>query len=181
VSKAFTRESDDSSDAPLPLRQSGALPPGAKNYVTPNGAKQLREELDRLVQVERPKIATARSAGGSAVSASADEPLRRRQAQILDQRISHLEQSLQSAIIVQPPAEPWSQIRFGATVTVRESDGSESRYRIVGADEADVDRDWVSWCSPLARALVNARLGQRVRFRVPAGEREVEIVAITYE
>jgi transcription elongation factor GreB len=171
VSKAFTRESDDApDDVPLPSRQSATLPPGAKNYVTPTGAKRLREELDRLVQVERP-----------ALSASSEEPERRRQIQILDQRISRLEQSLQSATLVQPPPVPWDQVRFGATVTVRETNGVESRYRIVGTDEADVDRDWVSWCSPLARALVNARLGQRVRFRVPAGEQELEIVAITYE
>jgi len=88
---------------------------------------------------------------------------------------------LQSAVIVEPSPKPWDQVRFGATVTVRENDGTESRYRIVGADEADPDRDWVSCCSPLARALLNARLGERVRVRAPAGEQQLEIVGITYQ
>ena len=80
-----------------------------------------------------------------------------------------------------PPAPPHDQVRFGATVTVREPDGEESRYRIVGADETDIDRGWVSWLSPIAKALLNARLGERVRLRLPGGERELEITGITYE
>ena len=64
--------------------------------------------------------------------------------------------------------------------TNRDAAGEESTYRIVGVDEADVDRDWVSWVSPIARALLNARLGQRVRFRFPAGEDELEVVRIEY-
>ena len=71
-------------------------------------------------------------------------------------------------------------VRFGASVTVREADGSESRYRIVGADEVNLDRDWVSWMTPIARALLNARLGEKVRFRFPSGEKELEVVAINY-
>ncbi len=169
MSKAFTRESDDLPDQPMLLRQSSLLPPGAKNYLTPNGAQRLREELDRLVQKERPEVA-----------ALPDDKTKRR-LQVLDQRIQYLEQSLQSAVVVTPPAAPWEQVRFGATVTVRECDGGETRYRIVGADETDLDRNWVSWLSPIARALLNARFGQRVRFKFPSGEKKLEIVAITYE
>jgi len=169
MSKAFTRESDDDGqDLPRVSRPTSALPPGAKNYLTAAGEKGLRAELERLVQVERPAAALGEEADG------------RRQLQLLDQRIVHLQESLQSAIVVEPPPQPWEQVRFGASVTVRDRTGSESRYRIVGIDEADVDRDWVSWCSPIARALLNARLGERVRFRVPAGEQELEIVAIAY-
>jgi transcription elongation factor GreB len=170
VSKAFTRESDDlPEEQPLP-RQSPALPPGAKNYLTPGGARRLQEELDRLIAVERPRAA-----------ASPDDTEARRELQMLDQRIRHLQQSLQSATMVPPPVRPWDQVRFGATVTVRDRSGAESNYRIVGIDETDLDRNWVSWLSPIARALINARLGQRVRFRFPAGEEELEIVRITYE
>lgn len=96
-------------------------------------------------------------------------------------RIDQLQESLQTAVVVPPPAQPWEQVLFGATVTVRDKAGEESRYRLVGVDETDIDRDWVSWCSPIARALLNARLGQRVRFHVPAGEQQLEIVGITYE
>ena len=64
---------------------------------------------------------------------------------------------------------------------VRERNGEAARYRIVGVDETDIDRGWVSWLSPIAKALLNARLGQRVRFRFPSGEAELEIVDIRYE
>jgi transcription elongation factor GreB len=66
-------------------------------------------------------------------------------------------------------------------VTVREYNGAESRYRIVGVDETDLDRGWISWVSPLAKALLNARIGQRVRFKLPSGEEELEIVGVAYE
>jgi transcription elongation factor GreB len=99
----------------------------------------------------------------------------------LDQRIYQLQQSLQSAVIAPPPTPPWEQVRFGATVTVRHADGKQTRYRIVGVDETDLNRDWVSWLSPIARALLNARRGQLIRFKFPAGEEQLEIVDIAYE
>src|SRR2546430_1089386 len=120
MSKAFTRESDDLPDAPVTPRQPSNLPPGAKNYLTAKGARQLRDELDRLTQDERPRFAQ-----------SQENSEARRQLQLLDHRIAHLQQSLQSAIVVEALPKPWAQVRFGATVTVREADGSESRYRIV--------------------------------------------------
>ena len=156
MSKAFTRESDDGPDVP-PIRPISPLPPGVKNYITAAGAEQFRAELARLIQAERPRPAS------------------------LDQRIVQLEAALRSGVAVPVPEKPWDEVRFGATVTVRDGAGEESHYRIVGVDETDVDRDWVSWRSPIAAALLNARIGQRVRFRVPAGERELEIVAIAYE
>ena len=70
---------------------------------------------------------------------------------------------------------------FGATVTVRENNGTESVYRIVGVDEADFDRGWISWLSPIARALVNAKVGQRVSFKTPRGFSDLEIVKVSYE
>lgn len=169
MSKAFTRESDDAPDRPLPARPS-ALPPGAKNYITPDGAQRLGEELDRLVQIERPRLAALPEDGGT-----------RPQLQILDQRIQQIEQSLRSAVVVAPPAVPDQRVRFGATVTVREPDGVASTYRIVGVDETDLDRGWVSWLSPIAKALVNAEPGQRVRLRLPSGEVELEVTGVTYD
>jgi transcription elongation factor GreB len=71
-------------------------------------------------------------------------------------------------------------VSFGATVTVRRKDG-EISYRIVGVDEADPDRGWVSWPSPIARALLQARLGERVSFKFPSGEETLEILEISYE
>jgi transcription elongation factor GreB len=72
-------------------------------------------------------------------------------------------------------------VRFGATVTVRESDGNEATYRIVGVDETDMDCGWVSWLSPIAKALLNSQRGQRVRFKFPSGEETLEVMDIRYE
>jgi len=169
VSKAFTRESDDAPELPTRPRRASPLPPGAKNYLTASGAQQLRDELNQLEQVKRPDAGT--SAG--------EESLR--QFQAAEERLEYLRESLRTAVVVTPPAAPEEVVRFGATVTVRERNGDETRYRIVGVDETDIDRDWISWLSPIAKALLNARLGQRVRIKLPAGEKELEIVGITYE
>ena len=88
---------------------------------------------------------------------------------------------LQSAVVVAPPIVPEAGVRFGASVTVRDRGGGESHYRIVGVDETDIDRGWVSWLSPIAKALLNARLGERVRIELPSGQEELEILSIAYE
>jgi len=170
MSKAFTREETDSPDFPELPPLTSVLPEGAKNYITSGGAQKLRDELDRLVNETRPSLAAA-----------ADDPDAKRQLALLDQRIYYLEQSLQSAEVISLPAGAADTVRFGATVTVRESSGETSTYRIVGVDETDVDRGWVSWLSPIARALRNAKVGERVRFKIPSGETELEIAAINYD
>ena len=171
MSKAFTRESDSDDEAMSP-RPSSALPAGAKNYMTADGATRLRAELQRLAQEERPRLAARVDEGDDAV---------KRKLQRLDQRIQQIEDSLRSAMITPPPenAEDRQRVSFGATVTVRRKSG-EVHYRIVGVDEADPDEGWVSWPSPIARALMQARVGQRVRFRFPSGEEELEVVSIGY-
>jgi len=170
MSKAFTREDDNAPEIPDLPPLTSTLAPGAKNYITPAGAQKLRDELQRLVEVARPELAEA-----------SDDPDAKRQLARLDQRIAQLEESLQSAEIAPAPAGPADVIRFGATVTVRESDGTETSYRIVGADETDTDRNWVSWISPIARALLNGKRGQLIRFKFPSGEETLEIVEIRYE
>ncbi len=89
-----------------------------------------------------------------------------------------LEEILSSAEVVDPGACDPDEVCFGSRVTIREPDGTEYTYRIVGVDEIDVDRGWVSWNSPIARALMNARRGERVPFKFPSGEKVLEIVAI---
>ena len=170
MSKAFTRESDDLPDRPELPRPAVVLPPGAKNYLTPGGALRLRQELERLVGEERPHLAAA--------AAAADTP---RQLHALDQRVHHLQHTLHTAVVTGPPAVADGVARFGATVTVRDRSGAESTYRIVGVDETNLDRNWVNWLSPIARALLNASVGQRVRLRLPAGDEELEILRVSYE
>jgi transcription elongation factor GreB len=170
MSKAFTREDDNAPELPdLPL-PAPTLAPGAKNYITTAGAQKLRDELQRLVEVTRPALAEA-----------SDDPDAKRQLARLDQRIMQLEESLQSAEVVPSPSGPADVVRFGATVTVRESDGTETSYRIVGVDETDMDRNRVSWMSPIAKALLNAKRGERIRFKFPSGEETLEIIEIRYE
>ena len=170
MSKAFTRESDfEDEDRPAP-RLPANLPPGAKNYLTAQGARRLHDELDQLKDIERPRIAAAPDASESRLAL-----------QRLDQRIRYLEECLSSAEIVQTQPGPVDRVRFGATVTVRDAKGLTTRYRIVGVDEADADRDWVSWRSPVARALLNQRVGQSIRLQLPEGEQQLEIVEIFFE
>jgi transcription elongation factor GreB len=170
MSKAFTREENEGPDIPDLPPLSSALAPGARNYITAAGAQKLRDELQRSVEITRPLLAS-----------SSDDPDAKRQLARLDQRIMQLEESLQAAEIVAPPSGPSDVVRFGATVTVSESDGAETSYRIVGVDEMDLDRNWVSWMSPIAKALLNARRGQRVPFKFPSGQATLEIVDIRYE
>jgi transcription elongation factor GreB len=169
MSRAFVRESDMPQEPELPA-PAAVLPPGAKNYVTPAGAERLRQELARLLE-SRPSLAAA----------SAHDVDARRELQALDRRIRHLQESLRTAEVVAPDAGPADVVRFGATVTLREPDGAESRYRIVGVDEADSAKNEISWLSPLGRALLNARVGERVTFHAPRGARELAIEAIGYE
>ena len=170
MSKAFLRESD-SGDVPDPPPPVSPLPPGAKNYVTPRGADQLRRRLARLTEEERPPL----------LAESTKDPEAMRALQALDQRIWYLRESLRTAEIVTPQAGANDVVRFGATVSVREANGEVADYRLVGVDEADPDRGWISWTSPIARALNNARRGERVNCSTPSGPTELEIVNFHYE
>ena len=170
MSKAFTRE-DDSAEEPVLVRPRTMLPPGVPNLITPAGARRLRGELEQLVQVERPPLA--------AQAALEDEV--RRPLAVLDERIRQLEHTLNTMVVSEPPPEPDGLVRFGASVTVRNRAGEQTIYRIVGADETDLDRDWVSWLSPVAQALLQARTGDRVPLKLPGGPDELEILAVDYE
>lgn len=167
MSKAFVRE-DDSAEDPLPRATAPVLLPGEKNYLTPAGAHRLREAVAELKH-ERLSLAAP------PVSAGARGELHE-----IDRRLRAMEESLRTAEIVSAPGKPWNVVRFGAIVRVRDPAGAESRYRIVGVDEADAARDCVSWRSPIARALLQAELGQKVVFEFPKGRTELEIVEITY-
>ncbi|WP_415910778.1 GreA/GreB family elongation factor [Oleiharenicola sp. Vm1] len=171
MSRAFTRE-DDARDVVVPRRVS-PLPPGARNYLTAAGAERLRAELKQLNEIAPQLIAAAAEEGGR--GADAKEELQR-----TEERIAYLQQSLGSAEVTTPPPPPHDVVRFGAMVTVRDAKGAESTYRIVGVDETDFFPDAVSWLSPIARALLNARLGQRVPFKFPTGATQLEIAAIRY-
>jgi transcription elongation factor GreB len=160
MSKAFTREGDEEpADTMRPLGPE--LPAGVKNYVTPEGAARLREEIDRLTQMERP--------------AGDVRALRE-----IERRLAFLGRRLEAAEIIDPATQPPGRVLFGATVTVRAEDGAERRYRLVGIDEADPAKGDVSWRSPLAAALLGAREGDVVTVRSPRGDEELEVVSVRY-
>ncbi len=168
MSKAFTRE-DDRPDMPELVRPLSALPPGAINYLTADGAERLRQELAGLVETERPRL----------VAESENAEAAQKLAQV-DQRIYQLEQSLQSAQVITHPKGPAGSVTFGATVTVHGPEGREI-FKIVGVDEIDHEHGYISWLSPVARALMNAKVGQRVRFNYPCGDEQLEVISIAYE
>lgn len=170
MSKAFTREDDNAPEDPIAPLPRAYLPPGGKNYFTTDGARRLQEELNHLMQTER-----------SAAVVDGDGPEAKARVQRIDRRILWLNESLGSAVVVDLTGQTPDRVRFGASVDVRDSRGVESSYRIVGVDETDIDRGWVSWLSPIAKALNNARLGQRVKFRFPSGEEQLEILRISYK
>ena len=172
MSKAFTRESDDVPERPAAPRPVAALPPGVKNLLTPGGALRLRAELQRLVDEEQKLRATP----GKDTDAETKRVL-----QSHGHQIQQLQHALHTAVIAGPPAVPDDVVRFGATVTVRERGGAEVNYRIVGVDETDLEQNWVSWLSPVAKVLLHARVGQRIRLKLPLGEEELEILKISYE
>ncbi len=169
VSKAFTREDSEGPAMEEPPPLVSPLPPGARNLMTPSGADRLRSEHARLIEKERPALVEKRG------DAEAERRLR-----ALDQRIFQLGQSLESAEVITPPEGPADRVTFGATVLVRGSEGEET-FRIVGVDETDHARGWVSYLSPVARALMNARVGQSVCFKYPCGEENLEVIEIRYE
>jgi transcription elongation factor GreB len=111
----------------------------------------------------------------AASTGSAADPDRRK---VLS-RISEIERILQSVLVANPPADA-ERVAFGAAVTVRHASGEQVSYRIVGMDESEPDQNQISWLSPLAGRLMKRRAGDRFRFRSPAGEEELEIIAVQY-
>ena len=183
MSKAFTKESDGDDGDDLPDEIAG-LPPGAKNYMTPEGFARLREELMMLMRKERPDVVKVVSwaASNGDRSENGDYIYGKRRLREIDRRIRFLSKRLDNAEVVDPLRQGDNdQVFFGARVTVAEADGSENTYTIVGVDEADVARGRISWISPLARALIKAREGDSIRFQSPVGIREIDIIEVVYE
>jgi len=162
MSRAFVRESDDAGDELKPMHP--PLPPGVTNYITPAGAKQMQAELGEFLETRR----------------SSGEQLSSQERRRLDSQIRQLQQRLQTLVITTPPPNGEGTVCFGATVRVRDSHGEENTYQIVGIDETDLDRDLISWRSPLAKALLSHRTGEKVQFDAPSGRQDLEIVEVTY-
>jgi transcription elongation factor GreA len=151
--------------------------------MTPEGNIRLKEELKTLKDVERPKISreigVAREHGD--LSENAEYHAAKDRQGWIEARIKDLEDKLSRAEIIDPARLSGSKISFGATVKLSNVDTEEEIvYRLVGADEANLDQGSISITSPLARALIGREVGDEVKVRMPAGERLYEILEVEY-
>lgn len=181
MNKAFTKESDGEDDelAAEPLSLGG----GGKNYITPAGYARLRDELLDLMDNERPKVVEAVhwAAKNGDRSENGDYLYGKKRLREIDRRIRFLTRRLEIAEITDPSVHHGGdQIFFGAKVRYVDDDGVESTVTILGIDEAQSAQGQVSWVSPVARALLKARVGDVVRLATPVGSKEIEVLAVDY-
>ncbi len=179
MSKAFVRESAQEDEF---SESSPQLPSSIKNYITPGGHKRLKGELMDLMDRERPEIVRTVSwaASNGDRSENADYIYGKKRLREIDKRIRFLTKRLEIAEIVDPAGRDTDQVFFGATVTVESSIGRTFTVSIVGIDEIDTSKGWVSWVSPIARALMKAREGDFVYLDAPGGLEELEVIEVKY-
>jgi transcription elongation factor GreB len=162
MSRAFVKESDgDQPGEDLPERPQSPH----TNYVTPLGLQQLQDRL-RELGAER------------AALAGTEDMADRQQLRRVERDMNFLAERLRRAVVVRPETQSDDRVHFGSTVEVVDDRSERHRFAIVGEDEADAAQGKISWVSPLARALLNARVGDAVTWRRPAGDKELEVVAI---
>ena len=167
MSRAFVKEPDEGApDEGLPERQISDHP----NYVTPAGLRQLEQKLGELEERRLELLAAAED----------DDALARGQLDYIDRDLRYFTRRFETAILVEPRRQPRRMVKFGAGVTVIEQGGARRTFTIVGEDEADLKAGKISYVSPLAEALLDARVGATVLWRRPAGNRELTIEAIDY-
>ncbi|MBM3845161.1 MAG: hypothetical protein FJ405_02590 [Verrucomicrobia bacterium] len=167
MSKAFTRESDDAPERPEFRRAPDLLPTEVNDYITQDGYESLQAELARISAEKGPDL----SAGSSGLE-------RPRSTVKADQRAKEIRDILMR-VTVAPVAELTDKrVRFGSRVVVHDPEFGEMDYRIVGVREADVDRGWISWISPLAKALLGVEEGQVIECRLPSGIKRLQLMRV---
>lgn len=165
MSRAFVKEDDTGAPGQnLPERPVSDHP----NYVTPSGLAALEREAGEL-EARRLELL-----------ARGDDPMALEELRYVDRDLRYYAARLESAIVVDPAGQPADEVAFGAAVTVTGAEG-ERTFTIVGEDEADLAALKVSYVSPLAEALMGARVGDRVVWRRPAGDLELTVKAIAYD
>lgn len=166
MSRAFVKESDDD-------LVSGELPerpvPAHANYVTPQGLEQLQARV-RELQEQHEQLKPR----------AGDDSEAKRKLREVERDQRYFNAQLERAIVVDPAGQPQDEVHFGAIVKIIDEDGGPQLFSVVGDDEADVAAGKISWASPLAKAMIGARVGDTVKWRRPAGDAEVEIAEIRY-
>lgn len=152
-------------------------------YITPAGASALQEELRHLWKEKRPEVTrkVSEAAAMGDRSENAEYIYGKKQLREIDRRIRFLSKRLDEVVVVDRTPDDRSRIFFGAWLTLEADDGSEAHWRIVGADEYDPGRHWISIDSPAARALVGKRVDDVVEIRGPDGGRTWTVLEIRYE
>ena len=179
MSKAFTKEAE-AEDLPEVFP---SLLSGTKNYLTPEGQARLKDELNHLRRVERPKVVEVVSwaASNGDRSENGDYLYGKKRLREIDRRVRYLIKRLEFAVVVDITQQKnHNQVFFGAKVIYGDSKGQERAVRIVGIDEARHDRGEVSWVSPIARALLKASEGDVVKLHTPSGLEEIEVIEVSY-
>jgi transcription elongation factor GreB len=186
MTKGFSRrpnETDDEHRAE-PARD---RPTVVKNYITPDGLQRLRDEHRFLLARERPAVTqvVAWAASNGDRSENADYQYGKRRLRQIDRRIRFLTKRIDAAEVVNPEiprrGRAATQVFFGATVRFANASGAEREVSIVGVDEVDLNRNQISWVSPLARALLKSGPGDRVVLHAPGGAEHLEILEVRYE
>ena len=184
MSKLFTEETKliDDLEENKPNNQ---LPIGSKNYITPGGHARLMGEFLWLMNKERPEVTAIVSwaAGNGDRSENSDYIYGKKRLREIDRRIHFLTKRLNIAEIVDPtvPREDKMRIFFGATVTFSNQRGKKKTVSIVGIDEIDTTKGYISWISPMARALTKARQGDIVNLHAPDGVKKIEVLEVKYQ
>ncbi|GLV22635.1 transcription elongation factor GreB [Sphingobium sp. TomMM35A] len=153
------------------------------NYISPEGFAKLRAEYDQLLGQERPRIVEIVSwaAGNGDRSENGDYLYGRKRMREIDGQLRRLSKKMKDAKVIDPRQQPdKTRVFFGATVTIADEDENHRTVTIVGNDEADASAGRIGWNSPIARALRNAAIGDLRRVMLPAGEKEYEVMEISY-
>lgn len=155
-----------------------------KNYITPEGYARLKDEFEQLYKIERPKVVSDVSwaASNGDRSENGDYIYGKKRLRQIDSRLRFLMKRMDIAVVVDPQTQQdLEKIYFGAWVELYALDKDVSlHYRIVGQDELDPGKGYISWISPLARAMLGKQPGDVVRVQTPAGEESFEVVDVSY-
>jgi transcription elongation factor GreB len=189
MSKAFTKESDGDGEGIDHAAEQAAHAElaGLKNYITPAGLQRLRDEHQFLLTRERRAVTkvVAWAASNGDRSENADYQYGKRRLREIDRRIRFLTKRIDAAEAVDPETarhgRAATQAFFGATVRYANASGTERTVSVVGLDEVDLDRNHISWLSPLARALTKSSPGDSVVLRAPGGTERLQILEVRYE
>ena len=158
-----------------------------KNYITPSGLQRLKDEHKFLLTRERPAVVevVTWAAGNGDRSENADYQYGKRRLRQIDSRIRFLGKRIEAAEMVDPEAPRSGQAKarafFGATVRYANAAGAERVVSIVGTDEVDLNRNHISWVSPLGRALMKSEAGDSVVLHAPGGTEELSVLDVRYE